>query len=406
MPKKVLLLGAGMVGRAMACDLARTHQITLADISPDALAKAKAALITDGQVKTAIKATEQAKSASMQTLSLDLRDQKALQSLLDQSKPPFDLVVCALPGHLGFQTLESVIGCGVDIVDISFLPENALDLNSLARQHNVSAVVDCGVAPGMSNMLLGHFNEKMKVASFECMVGGLPKTRKWPFNYKAPFSPSDVIEEYMRPARLVENGREVTREALSDVELVHFSDIGTLEAFNTDGLRTLIHTMPHIPDMKEKTLRYPGHAEYIRVFRECGFFDEMKLRLDDNTLVSPREVTSKLLFKSWMLEDEEEEMTVMRVAVRGGNKKVVVTLHDRYCHETRISSMARTTGYTATAVASLLLSGHIKEKGVLPPETIGREDSHFDFIISYLQERGVFYQFSESLEPPEPGTEF
>ena len=125
----------------------------------------------------------------------------------------------------------------------------------------------------MSNYIIGRYNEIMTIDSFEIYVGGLPETRKKPFEYKAPFSPVDVIEEYTRPARLMENGYIVTRPALTDREWMHFDELGTLENFNTDGLRSLLFTMPHIKNQKEKTLRYPGHVELIIALKESGFFD-------------------------------------------------------------------------------------------------------------------------------------
>src|ERR1041385_2644309 len=176
---------------------------------------------------------------------------------------PFDIVVTAVPGHIGFKTLEAVINTGKSVVDISFFPEDALQLDKLAKEKRVTAITDCGVAPGLSNLILGRYNEEMEVSSFECYVGGLPIERRKPFEYKAPFSPVDVIQEYIRPARLMEEGKIVTKPPLSEREKLSFDEIGELEAFNTDGLRSLIMTMSHIPDMKEKTLRYPGHIDII-----------------------------------------------------------------------------------------------------------------------------------------------
>ena len=220
----------------------------------------------------------------------------------------------------------------------------------------------------MDNIILGYYNEKMKLTDFECLVGGLPKVKKWPFCYKAPFSPIDVIEEYTRPARYVEAGNMVTREPLTDCEYIEFDKVGTLESFNSDGLRSIIFTMPHIPNMKEKTLRYPGHVEYIRVLKESNFFSEEKIEVDGQ-MVSPLDMTCKVLFKEWKLGEEEEELTVMRVSLKGENsegkvEEVVYNLHDEYCSETKTSSMARTTGYTATAAANMFLDGLFAEKGV------------------------------------------
>ena len=130
------------------------------------------------------------------------------------------------------------------------------------------------------------YNEEMKIDALETYVGGLPKVRKKPFQYKAPFSPADVIEEYTRPARLMENGHIIVRPALSDVEWIHFENLGTLEAFNTDGLRSLLYTMPHIKNQKEKTMRYPGHVDIIISLKESGFFSETPIDVN-GTKISP-----------------------------------------------------------------------------------------------------------------------
>ena len=374
----IIVLGAGMVGSAMAIDLAEIHQVTLTDKNPAAL---QAARLKDDRLKCKV---------------LDVTDEVMLKKTITD----FDIVVCAVPGFLGFKTLKAIIECGTDVVDISFFPENALELDALAKQHKVTAIVDCGVAPGMGNFILGYHDQKLKLTDFECLVGGLPKVKKWPFNYKAPFSPMDVIEEYTRPVRYVENGKVVKREALSDCELVEFGSVGTLESFNSDGLRSIIHTMPHISNMKEKTLRYPGHVEYIKVLKQTGFFNATPIDVNGNA-VSPLEFTSQVLFKEWELGAEEEEFTVMRVRLKGENGKgeimrIQYDLHDVYDKATKTSSMARTTGYTATAAANMMLDGLFTNRGVFPPELVGKDEKCFDYILSYLAKRKVKYQFTSS----------
>ncbi len=376
---KVIVIGAGMVGSAMAIDMIKNHEVTLTDINM-AVLEATRSKVADLQIKV-----------------LDVTNKKVLQ----QTIGPYDLVICAVPGFLGFETLKSIIEAKKNVVDISFFSENSLELDALAKEMQVTAIVDCGVAPGMDNIILGHYNELMKLTDFECLVGGLPKEKKWPFCYKAPFSPIDVIEEYTRPARYVENGYEVVREALTDCEYIHFDKIGTLESFNTDGLRSIIHTMPHIPNMKEKTLRYPGHVEYIRVLKESGFFNETSIEVK-GTQVSPLDFTSKILFNEWKLGENEEEMTVMRITLKGENSKgqieeVTYNLHDEYCHDTKTSSMSRTTGYTATAAANMFLEGLFSEKGVFPPELVGKHEVCFTYFLNYLKERNIHYKKSSKI---------
>lgn len=369
----IIVLGAGMVGSTMAIDMAKNHSVTLTDFNKNALDKA---------VKKCDKLT---------SIVLDVTDKLALQKTIK----PFDLVICAVPGFLGFETLKSIIEAGKNVIDISFFPENSLDLFELAKQKKVTAIVDCGVAPGMGNIILGYYNEKLNITDFECLVGGLPKIKKWPFNYKAPFSPVDVIEEYTRPARYVENGNVIVKDALSDVEFVDFDGVGTLESFNSDGLRSIIYTMAHIPNMKEKTLRYPGHIEYINVLKKSGFFNEEHIVVNGIS-ISPLEFSSKILFNEWKLGDTEEEITVMRITLKGTNKigerkTIVYNLHDEFCTKTNTSSMARTTGYTATAAANLFLEGLFSEKGVFPPELVGKHEKCFNYFLNYLKDRNVIY---------------
>jgi lysine 6-dehydrogenase len=258
----------------------------------------------------------------------------------------------------------------------------------------VTAIVDCGVAPGTSNLLVGHVHHLLdETETVLIYVGGLPEKRTWPCEYKAVFSPADVIEEYTRPARYVENGALVTRPALSDPEIIDFPRIGTLEAFNTDGLRTLATTID-APNKKEKTLRYLGHIEKMAVLRANGFFDKEKIQVN-GCMISPLDLTSRLLFDKWKLEEGEADLTVMRVVVegqRGGDRlRYQYDLFDRYCDSTNVHSMARTTGYMATMTVRLLSEGLFSEVGVFAPERLGRHPECVEFVLQGLKDRGIDY---------------
>jgi saccharopine dehydrogenase-like NADP-dependent oxidoreductase len=300
---------------------------------------------------------------------------------------------------MGFQTVRTVIEAGKNMVDISFFPEDPFELDALAKKNQVTVVTDCGVAPGMGNIILGYHNQKMKVESYECLVGGLPVMREWPFQYKAVFSPIDVIEEYTRPARYVQNRAVVIKEALSDPELIRFDEIGTLESWNSDGLRSLIRTMPEIPNMIEKTLRYPGSIEYLRVLRESGFFSYEQVDIN-GTKVRPIDVTAQLLFPKWKLKPGEAEFTVMRIRIsgveNGAARAYEYNLLDRTDAATGTLSMARTTGYTCTGAAHLVLENKYTRKGISPPEFLGEDQSNFNFIVEHLKSRGVHYNVTTS----------
>ncbi|MBN1640663.1 MAG: saccharopine dehydrogenase family protein [Anaerolineae bacterium] len=367
---KITILGAGRVGSAIARDLAAdpTFQVTVVDRDAGALDRA-------------------CSQAPLQPHVCDLASGYALRQALAEA----DLAVSAVPGHMGFATLEHVIRAGVDVVDISFFAEDPFLLDALARERGVTAVVDCGVAPGLCNILAGHVAASLDtLSSYLCYVGGLPQVRQWPFEYAAVFSPLDVIEEYTRPARLVENGQLAVRPALSDLELIDMPEIGTLEAFNTDGLRTLLRTLD-CPSMREKTLRYPGHAERMRVFRESGFFDREPVQIGEQA-VRPIDLTAHLLARAWTLVDPRD-LTVLRVVIggtQGGQQRTYTyDLLDRYDAASGASAMARTTGYTCAIVARQLARGLFRPGGVCAPETLGRRADCYEDLLAGLAARGV-----------------
>ena len=371
--KKITVLGSGMVGRVMALDLSGEFEVTSVDVSPANL--------------------EPLRKTPVKCLQADLSAPGAVRDIVDGA----DLVVGAVPGWMGFAALGEVIAAGKDVVDISFFPEDAFLHDEAAREAGVTAVVDCGVAPGMSNMILGYHAARMTVSRFECYVGGLPFRREFPFEYKAPFSPADVIEEYTRPARYVENGHVVVKPALSDVEHLDFPEVGTLEAFNSDGLRSLLTTMK-VPNMIEKTLRYPGHVGHIRALRESGFFGTGEIDVRGQK-VRPLDATSAVLFKHWQLHEEDDEFTVMRILVEGTEggrtKTVQYDLFDRRDKTTGFSSMARTTGFPATAAARLVLSERFTRKGICPPEFLGADETVFRTVMEELAARSVVYRSKE-----------
>jgi saccharopine dehydrogenase-like NADP-dependent oxidoreductase len=366
----IVVLGGGRVGGAIVRDLAAEDDfsVLVVDLDPvrvEALTECGA----DGVVA-----------------DLSTRDN------VSKAVKDADLVVGAVPGFLGYRTVERVLEAGRPIVDISFFPEDPFGLEEVAAKAGVACVVDCGVAPGLSNLVLGRMEELLdETTSFQCLVGGLPVERTWPWEYKAPFSPRDVIEEYVRPARQRRDGVEVTMPALSDVELVRFPGLGSLEAFNTDGLRSLLRTC-RTPNMVEKTMRYPGHAVRMRILREAGFFSTKEIQAASGTVI-PRDVTEALLFSAWRFEEGEPDLTVMRIVVEGklDGKRVRHTynLLDYYNTDTETSSMARTTGYTCTAMVNVVARGLWSEPGLAPPELVGRDPECFDAVLKHLEDRQV-----------------
>jgi len=370
MTQHVVVLGAGMVGSAIAADMAREgFRVTVVESGAEAARRAGAL-------------------QGVSVLQADLSAPEAVTKAVAGA----DLVLGALPSSLGLQTLRTVLSARKTYVDVSFMAEDAWELDPVARNLGVCAVVDCGVAPGVSNLLCGLSVEMLDACErLEIYVGGLPAERRWPFQYKAGFAPADVLEEYVRPARMVEHSRLVVKEALSEPELIDFPPVGTLEAFNTDGLRSLAYTLK-VPHMKEKTLRYPGHIELMRVMRHAGYFSKEPITVGGAT-VRPLDVTSHLLFPKWTFEEEEADVTVMRVLAEGtrDGRRMRHTwdLLDRYDPVTKLRSMPRTTGYAATCMAVLLLRGAFREPGVHPPELLARVPGLVDAFLAEYARRGL-----------------
>jgi len=367
-----------MVGRAIALDLASDDdlQVVSADVSKEALEPLEGA-------------------GGVTTVQADLSRKEEVEAVIAGA----DIVVGAVPGFMGYRTVRTVIEAGVDIVDISFFPEDFRGLDPIARERGVRCLVDFGVAPGCSNLICGRVSESFgRVDRFLCMVGGLPEERRLPWEYQAPFSPADVIEEYTRIARIVRDGRIVSLPPLTESELIDFEGVGTLEAFLTDGLRSLL-LVEGIPDMVEKTLRYPGYIDKVKLLADSGFFS-IEPRRTGNGDVVPLELTSQLLFDAWKQDPGDRDLTVMRVEAQGESKKgqpvsSVWDMLDRYDDGSRTSSMARTTGYTCTAGVRMLASGLWKVQGASPPEDVGRDRVCFEFVMDQLRARGIEFRMTE-----------
>ena len=365
--KKIIVLGAGLVGRTIARELSNEYHVTSVDSNTSRL--------------------ESLANNKINTLAADLSSPSEIKKAIKD----YDLVIGALPGFMGFNALKSAIEAGKNVVDISFFSEDPFMLNDLANEKGVTAVVDCGVSPGLSNVILGYHNRQMKIENYKCIVGGLPIKRDWPFEYKAYFSPIDVIEEYVRPARIIVDGKLIEKPALSEPEIISYENVGELEAFNTDGLRSLIKTM-NIPNMIEKTLRYPGHIELMKVFREVGFFSEKEIEVKGK-LIKPVELTAKLLFPFWSPEEDEKDFTLLELYFDGNKDGKKSSYHyfifDQFDPVENNSSMARTTGFTCCAVARFLLENDFKRKGICPPEFLGEDEACYNFVLSFLNKKNI-----------------
>ena len=380
MTVNAVVLGAGMVGSVIAEDLADFgFSVTIADINGSALAR-----------------VSERSNQSIAIEQIDCSDQDAIAGLVSTA----DIVLGALPSWLGFNALQTIIKSGKPYCDISFMEEDPRSLHELAIEHGVTCVIDFGVAPGMSHLLCSVADETLDVCKrLDIVVGGLPLERCWPWEYKAPFSPRDVIEEYIRPVRIIEHGKMVTRAALSECVLIDLPGVGTLEAFNSDGLRTLCDTLD-VPFMKERTLRYPGHAKQMKMLRDGGFFKTEEIEVGGQK-VKPIDMSAKILIDGWKYEEGEADLTVMRIEGEGtlGDTEMLIRwdLLDYYDNEKGQSSMARTTGFPAASIGRMIVDGTINMPGVHPPETFGGNETVVNRLLAELEERGVRY--TRTMEP-------
>lgn len=335
-----------------------------------------------------------AREHPIQTRLADLSTPEGVTKAVEDAS----VVVGAVPGFMGYSMLEGVIRAGKNVVDISYFAEDPFGLDDLAKELGVTAVVDCGVAPGMSNIILGDHVRKMTVTRYECYVGGIPKSRDVLFEYKSAFPALEVLEEYAGSGRSVESGKVVTRSMLDEAAIMEFDGVGPLACLPTDGLRTLFRTMD-IPDMAEKTLRYPGHADQMRKLRDAGFLDVSPIDVK-GVAVRPIDVTSSLISPHWEFKPGEADLTIMRLIIAGKEEEEPATytydLYDEYDPATGTLSMARTTGYTCTAVALLVLDGGYSQTGIIPPEFVGKADGCRKRVEKHLEDRGVRYRMQRS----------
>ncbi|MEM3577350.1 MAG: saccharopine dehydrogenase family protein [Candidatus Bathyarchaeia archaeon] len=372
---KVLIVGCGNMGAVAAEDLAKS------------MPSAKIVL-ADKDEERAKEVARKIRGENVSYLQLDVSN----KSKLVHSLEGFDLALGFLPGNLGYSLVEACIKAGKNLVDVSYMPQNPLMLNDTAVKANVTIVPECGLAPGISNVLVGHAAKSLdKVEKIHILVGGIPEKPVPPLDYVVTWSPENLIDEYTRKARIIANGKIVDVEALSGIENVDFPGLGKLEAFYTDGLRTLLSTFSDVGEMWEKTLRYKGHAEKARLLRALGFFEDEALDVD-GVKVSPKRFTAKLLQKKLYMP-EVKDVVALKVEVLGlsAGREVgyAYRLLDVYDAKSGKTAMARTTAYPASIVAQMLLKGVIKAKGVAPPEKLGMDGEFFRNFLDELERRGV-----------------
>ncbi len=359
--ENILILGAGNVGKTVAHDLSEEYKITIADADEKTLKKIK----------------ENDRISLEDTTKIDAAKYEELRDLIAK----YDIVVGALPGDVGYECVKAAAEAGTDMIDVSFMPEDPFSLDDLVKKNEVSVIVDAGFGPGLSNIFIGRIQEEIDVLEdVTIRIGGLPLERRPPLYHKLTFSPRDLIQEYVREARLVRDGKVVKEDPMEDISKVEL-DGKEFEEFYSDGLRTLLKTID-AQNIEETTLRWKGHLQKMKVLRDLGFFKEENV---DKTLkiIGP------------LMRFESEDFCIMDIEALGGKgerseKEMRMNYFFYDEADEKFSSMARSTGYSVAAFTRLL----IEEKenmidGIVAPEVLGVDKNYHDFVVEYMREKGM-----------------
>jgi lysine 6-dehydrogenase len=340
-----LVLGSGIVGSAATWDLVRRgHDVTVADAD---ISSARAV----------------AADNSIEAVQLDASDDTALLSLLEAQ----DIVVSAVPYRFGASVAAAALTTGTHYLDFGGNPTVVAaqkELHDEALAAGIMIVPDCGLAPGLANVIAEDFiraADEGSIDSVQIRVGALPQEPSGALGYQLAFSSAGLINEYAEPCEVIENGTYRTVEPLSRFEAVDWEGWGPLEAFSTAGGTSTMASrhVGRVKNLEYKTLRYPGHGHVFRSMFEIGLFDETPLDLATST-VSPRGVLMDALDST--LPRGAPDLVLIRVWMdHNGHRslaQIVDVEHDGF------SALARTTAFPATALADLIARGDVHRPGV------------------------------------------
>lgn len=292
-----------------------------------------------------------------------------------------DLVVSALPSSIAYKVISEVAGSCADIVDVSFFEEDPFALGKIAEKCGSRIVVDAGFAPGYSNIVAGYAFYKLgMVDDIEIAVGGIPSEPIPPIGYAVTWNARDLLEEYTRPARYVENGEVKAIDPLSTAYRIDIEGLGALEGFVSDGLRTMLRTIK-ARNLREITLRWPGHISAIRLLRDLGFLDEEEITINGSA-VKPIDFTAQVLERRLRLEVGDIAVLAVRASDGGGRAyREIAILRGTPGDPATPAFTALVHAFTASLIAREDIG-----PGLLPPELLyGFKERYTQF----LRENGV-----------------
>ena len=371
---RMLVLGAGLQGSACAYDLLQqpeVERVTLADLHPNRLPPFLKRL----------------KSRRLKLRTLNAGSGAALRAILKGH----EAVMCALPYYFNYDVSRAAVRAGVHHTDLggnTAIVVKQKQLDRAARKRGVSVIPDCGLAPGMVNIIAAEGIRRVGEAeTVKIYVGGLPQQPEPPLNYQIVYSMEGVLDYYTTPSWVLREGKPARVDALSELEELEFpAPVGRLEAFHTGGG---ISTLPwayegKVRTMEYKTLRYPGHATLMKAIRDLGLLETKVVKVRGAKLV-PRDAFIATVAPR-LTKPAGRDLVALRVAVTGKNgRRAAWELLDRYDEGTGISAMMRTTGFSLAITGMMQVDGRIKEKGARTPD----EAVPFGPYVAELKKRGV-----------------
>ncbi|MEB3861931.1 MAG: NAD-binding protein [Desulfurococcales archaeon] len=322
------------------------------------------------------RAVERARKLGLEAKVGDATSPESLKNLMAGAR----LAATAVPGSLGLEVLGVLTRLGVDVVDVSFFDPRRGRVEPGPGQ---AMVIDAGIAPGLSNMLLSMLASRAKARRGAIYVGGISEEPEWPLGISATWNVEDLIEEYLRPARMIRGGRVVEVDPLEgEPGQVEVEGVGRLEYFPTDGLRSLLETHSWMEELVEYTLRWPGHIDTMKRLKALGLLSESQVR-SNGCLVQARGFLAGLLKKRYGGIRDMLVMIVKAIGDRVAEARVVVRADEEW------SAMAKATGGFQAAVAHLMLEGKISGRGLMYPEHLAEMQGVPGRILEELGRMGV-----------------
>ncbi len=365
----VIVIGAGMMGQAVAYDLAlrsKFERIVMADYNVTALEYAKRFFIEHGLEDRIV--FMEANASSMREVKVAMEE--------------MDVALSAVTYKLNLKLTEAALGTQTHFIDLGgniHIVNKQMKMNRIARKRGLTVIPDVGLAPGMVSIIARHAIEEFKrVFSVKIRVGGVPKHPKPPLNYKIVFSPYGLINEYVEPSIILSHGRIEEHPSMTGLEEIEFPEpYGKMEAFYTSGgSSTLPYTYKDkIKHLDYKTVRYPGHCKLVKAMLDIGLASQEPIHVPPHSNVAPRDVLAKVLLEN--LSDDDQDVVLMQVIVDGikvedGKKKKKVRrtyqLVEEMDVDKGITAMMKTTAYPMAIIAQMLEDGGIELRGVMPPE--------------------------------------